>query len=314
MSPDKRHLSLTYIAILIAMFFWGFSFIWTKMLLQYHQPLSIVTMRLIISSLFLVTIGLVFKKLKPVKAKDFGPFLLMAFFQPFLYFIGETIGLNYVSATVSSVLIATIPLFSPVATWLFFGDKLKIVNLIGILVSILGVILLLVTDDFVFDASFIGILLMGLAVFSAIGYSILVIKMAKKYNIYSIITYQNLLGIILFMPFFLYFNYEHFINVKITAQILKPLFALSIFASSLAFMLFTYGVRELGIVKANAMSNLIPVFTAIFSFFLLNEKLSVINFVGISIVLCGLFLSQLKKKLHLQYLIIPFKRNNKSKK
>jgi drug/metabolite transporter (DMT)-like permease len=302
------------LAIFIAMLFWGFSFIWTKLLLQYYKPITIVTLRLIISSVFLIIIGLSFSKLQRIRRKDFGSLLMLAFFQPFLYFIGETIGLNYVTATVSSVLIATIPLFSQIATWFFFRDKLKIINVIGILISIIGVVLVILNDKFVFKASLNGILLMGLAVFSAVNYSILVINISKKYNIYSIITYQNFIGIFLFMPFFFYLDFGHFVNVKLSIEIIKPLIALSIFASSLAFMLFTYGIRELGIVKANAMSNLIPVFTAVFSFLILDEKLILINIFGIFIVLSGLFLSQLKKKVHLQNLIIPFKKINWTKK
>ena len=300
--------------MLFAMIFWGFSFVWTKLLLQFLQPLSIITLRLIISSIFLIGVGLFFNRLQVVKQRDYVSFLLLAFFQPFLYFIGETIGLNYVSATVCSVLISTIPLFSPIATWFFFKDKLKLVNILGIIISINGVVLVILNDDFAFDASVIGVLLLGLAVFSAISYSILVVKMSKKYSVYSIITYQNFIGIFLFLPFFFYFNFEHFINVKITFEILEPLFALSIFASSLAFIFFTYGIRELGLVKANSLSNLIPVFTAISAYFVSGEKLSLLNIFGIFIVLCGLFLSQLKKRVHIQYLIIPFKRINFLKK
>ncbi len=309
MTEIKRKLFITYIAIFIAMIFWGFSFIWTKLLLHFYQPITIVTLRLIISSIFLIVFGFLFNRLQKVKRKDIGSFILLALFQPFLYFIGETIGLNYVSATISSVLISTIPLFSPIAAWYFLKEKLKIVNIIGIIISINGVVLVILTDDFSFNVSFIGVFLMGLAVFSAISYSILVVNIAKKYNIYSIISYQNVLGILFFMPFFLYFDFEHFRSVKITFEIIEPLIALSIFASSLAFILFTYGIRELGIVKANSMSNLIPVFTAIFSYFILNEKLSFLNITGIFIVLCGLFLSQLKKLAHIQNVIIPLKNN-----
>jgi drug/metabolite transporter (DMT)-like permease len=49
----------------------------------------------------------------------------------------------------------------------------------------------------------------------------------------------------------------------------------------------------MGITKANVFSNCIPVFTALFSFVLMGEKLSVQNLVGMTIVIAGLFLSQL---------------------
>jgi drug/metabolite transporter (DMT)-like permease len=85
---------------------------------------------------------------------------------------------------------------------------------------------------------------------------------------------------------------------------------LAILASSLAFMLFTYGIKELGIVKANTISNSIPVFTTIFAYFLLDEQLTIINGLGIIIVLTGLLLSQLKKALHIRHRIFFYKKPN----
>jgi len=115
---------------------------------------------------------------------------------------------------------------------------------------------------------------MLLAVFSAVAYSVLTVKLAAKYNVFNLITYQNAIGLVYFSPFFFYFDYEHFILVKFSWEIAKPLFALAIFASSLAFMLFIYGIQQLGITKANTISNIIPVFTAVFAWYLLDEKLN----------------------------------------
>ena len=55
----------------------------------------------------------------------------------------------------------------------------------------------------------------------------------------------------------------------------------------------------MGITKANVFSNCIPVFTAIFSFMILGEKLTVQNIAGMAIVITGLFMSQLngRKKI-----------------
>ncbi|MFN8258008.1 MAG: DMT family transporter [Bacteroidales bacterium] len=305
---QKNKNLLPYLALFIAMLFWGFSFIWTKLLLREFKPLTIITLRLIISSFFLIIFGILSKKLMRIKLADLNSFLLLSFFQPFLYFVGETIGLSYVSATLSSVLIATIPLFSPFAAWLIFRNGIKIINIIGIVISITGVYLVFLSSNNHFNASFTGILLMALAVFSAVSYTVLVINIAKKYNVYTIITWQNSIGIILFIPFFLIFEFKDFRSVTISFEMLKPLLALSIFASSLAFMFYTFGIRELGIVKANSMSNLIPVFTALFSFLILDEKLLFVNVIGIVIVLLGLFLTQIEDKFKFQALLVPLKK------
>ena len=71
---------------------------------------------------------------------------------------------------------------------------------------------------------------------------------------------------------------------------------LAVFASSLAFVFFAIGTREIGVSKTSIFSNLIPAITAIGSYFLLNEAFSVQKGDGILMVICGLTISQLNKK------------------
>ncbi len=300
-----QRLLFTYSAMLVAAVFWGFSFIWSIKLLEYYDTFTIIFFRLLISSSFLFVSGVIIKRLKPLRKKDIGILALLALFEPFFYFLGETNGLKMVSATVSSVVISTIPLFAPIAAWFFFKQKLSILNFIGILISILGVFLVILNEDYRFAASIQGMLLLGLAVFSAVAYSVIVLKLTDRYNVFSIIFYQNLFGTLYFMPLFIVFDYEHFITVEITFEIVKSLVFLAILASSLAFMLFTFGIRELGMVKASSIANIIPVFTAIFSYFFLNEILSWVNILGILVVLSGLFLSQSNKAIFMKTKLIP---------
>jgi drug/metabolite transporter (DMT)-like permease len=72
----------------------------------------------------------------------------------------------------------------------------------------------------------------------------------------------------------------------------KPIIELSVFASCGAFILFAYSVRNMGITKANVFSNCIPVFTALFSFILMGDKLTAQNIAGIAIVIAGLLMAQ----------------------
>jgi drug/metabolite transporter (DMT)-like permease len=75
-----------------------------------------------------------------------------------------------------------------------------------------------------------------------------------------------------------------------------PIIELSVFASCGAFILFAFSVRNMGISKANVFTNCIPVFTALFSFILLGDKLTVQNIIGMVIVITGLFMSQMNNR------------------
>ncbi|MDR1181374.1 MAG: DMT family transporter, partial [Bacteroidales bacterium] len=72
------------------------------------------------------------------------------------------------------------------------------------------------------------------------------------------------------------------------------IFVLSIFSSSLAFIFYSISVSKYGISRCTVFTNLIPVFTAITSFFLLGEIFSPSKIIGIFIVVFGLILTQRK--------------------
>lgn len=78
----------------------------------------------------------------------------------------------------------------------------------------------------------------------------------------------------------------------VTREALVSLFMLSVFASVIAFVLFADVVRKIGVARSNVFVNLIPVFTAIFAKFLLNEDLNWLKATGILVVVIGLFVSQ----------------------
>ena len=279
-----------------AILFWGFSFVWSKQVLEIYKPITVIYIRLILSVLFLFLVGKILNKLEKIDKKDYRMFLFIAFFEPFTYFIGENFGLTHVSSTVAAVIISTIPLFSIVAAYFFTKERIGLGNFFGIVLSIIGVFLVILKDNLQFNASLFGIGFMFLAVLAAVSYSVVVLKIAKKYNVFSIIFYQNLIGIVMFTPIFFLFDLKDFIEIPFSWTTWLPLIKLAVFASTFAFMLFTYGIKHLGVTRANTISNLIPIVTAVFSFFVLNERLSNMNMFGIFIVVVGLILSQIKKK------------------
>ena len=289
------HSAKTYISVVLAMIFWSMTFIWFKIANEVFSPFSIVLIRLVISSVILITSALFIRQLQKVERGDWKWIFLLAFFEPFLYFIGESLGLTMISSTQAAVIIGTIPLLVPVGAYLFFNEKLSLLNIAGIIVSFAGLLIVVLKRGFTFNANPTGVILLFLAVFSAIGYTLMVRKLVGKYNPYSLVTYQNILGIIFFIPLVAVFEYESLISVEVTNRALISLFCLAIFGSTLAFILYNHSIKNLGASKANIFTNIIPVLTAVFSFYILNEEMTFRKVTGIAVVLAGLLLSQLKK-------------------
>lgn len=289
--------SLLYLgAALLAMFFWSFSFVWFKIAYLAYQPMTVILFRLLFATILLFVFAKAIRKLQPLKKQDLKTFILLAFFEPFLYFMGESYGLMYVSSTIAAVIVATIPLITPVAAWYFFKEKLSLANIIGLVVSFVGICLMVFTRSFEFAASPLGIGLEFLAVLSTIGFTVLLKRLTASYNTFTILTYQNLFGMFMFLPFWLVLESSHFADAGFNPKAFYAIVKLAVFASAVAFIFFTYAVKNLGVNRTNVFINLIPVFVAVLAFIILGDRLSLQNMIGIGVVIAGLFLAQIKKR------------------
>lgn len=275
------------------MIFWSFSFIWFKVANKTFHPVTIIFIRLLISVILLTLFLVVTKNYMKIKNGDWKLFLMLALFEPFFYFLGESFGLTYVSATVCSVLISTIPVFATLGAWLLFKERLKVINYAGIITSFIGVVIFIFNSDGTISFNIKGLALLLFAVFSAVGYNLTLSRLIGTYSPVYIVNVQNVIGTVLFLPLFLILDFKHFISTAFTFDMFIPIIELSVFCSCTAFILFAYSVRHMGITKANVFSNCIPVFTALFSFLLLGDRLTVQNVVGMAIVIAGLFMSQM---------------------
>jgi drug/metabolite transporter (DMT)-like permease len=287
---------LVYLLLILSMVFWAFSFVWVKEVYLIYGPLTTVLFRLVIASVLLLVFAKATNKLVKIERKDLNTFILLSFLEPFLYFMGESFGLKYVSSTVGAIIVATIPLFSPLAAARYHGETISIRTFLGIILSFFGVSIVVFDSSFNLTASPLGIALEFLAVISAIGYIVVLKKLSVKYNPTSIITYQNLLGIIYFLPLWLLFEYRDFTSIPFNMKAFAGILKLSVFASCIAFVFYAHSVKKLGINSVNIFINIIPVFTAIFAWYILDEPLTLRKLIGIIVVITGLLVAQVKLK------------------
>ena len=300
---------IVHIAGVIAMIIWGLSFIWSSQTYKSLNPTATIFLRLVIATVFFSAILFSFRLNEKIRREHLKLFAVAALFEPFLYFIFEGYGLIYTSPIISSAIIAMIPLVTPIAAAIFLKERLSAMNIVGLIVSFTGVIVMLLNKDMEFSASPLGIMFLFLTVLVAVGYSIALIKLTHLYKPMTVTWMQNIIGMIYFIP--LVFIMEKFMpsdfgNVR---AYIVPLVCLGIFCSAIAYALWAYAYSKLGASKANVYTNLIPVFTAIFSYIILifnrdnmdisdieAYELNLQKIAGIAMVVGGLFLSQKKSR------------------
>jgi len=292
MTPKTTN-TKAYIAILVAMTIWSASFIFTRIGLESFPPVTLVTMRMVLAALILGVIGGLTKQIKRLDRKDAKYLLIAAFAEPFCYFVCEAYGLTLVSPTVASVILSTIPLFAPLFAFIILRERVTWSNMLGIIISLAGVLMLVIEkEQIVVDP--IGLIVLMLAVVAAVIYSSMLKKVPEKYNATTIVFYVYLFSLLFFIPAFFITDFQEIGHLNFKWDSFYAILILAIFSSVLSFVLFCYSVRKLGVTRANAFCNIMPGCTALFMWMFYDETLPVEKIVAIVIVIIGLFISQMQ--------------------
>ena len=286
---------LTYILITLSVIFWGISFIMTKelFLTEEHMTVTVlITIRLAIASAVMLPLLALTHQLQRIRREDIKWFLLLALCEPFIYHLCETNGVRLVSGSLASVVIATIPLFVPFGMWAAYRQRLRMPLLVGIVLSLAGVIIMLLGGEGL-SGDLQGLLFLGGAVVIAVVYTLLLVKVVDHYSPLVVTTWQNVIGLVYFLPLMLTFDGATLPLLSWSPKMLLLLMVLGLFCSTLAYAGYNYGVRNLGASEACIFNNAIPIFSLIAAVLIGQEQFSWSKVAGILIVVTGVVIAQL---------------------
>ena len=300
MSPQVQpSKTLIYIASMFAIILWGMSYIWTDKLIGMGIPIFyFVFVRILMAGIILVLFNTAYARIKRIQKQDIGKFILLSFFEPFIYFICETMGLKMTgSPTISAMVIATIPVFSIGAGIIFFKEKINCVNIGGILLTLIGIVLVAMAKGELGEHFIWGIVLLLIAVIAEVGHASITKSLAGNYPSQVIVMYQFLIGSIFLFPMFLWKGIQDFdMTVYFSADVLYPITCLAVLCSSLAFSLWVSTIKSLGVAKSSIFSALIPVAAAIIAWMIGHEVMNDRQWIGIALSTVGVILSQYTRK------------------
>ena len=207
----NRDQLLAVAALIVSMIIWSVSGIAIKQALVVLPPFTMIVMRFVPSVLLMLVIGLVRRKhslfcLQKMDIKDLPLFLVAGFCQPFLYYMLETYAYDALnSPTVAETLLSTSPLLSPLFAAVLLKEHVTKYNIIGIIISTLGVFALTLAGSTNYSiGSYWGILLAFGAVSAAVIDSVMMRKAPVKYSALSFVFYTQLISLIFFIPIWLW--------------------------------------------------------------------------------------------------------------
>lgn len=289
---------LIYLVSVFAITLWGISYIWTDMLIERNVPVFyFVFVRILLAGIILFLLNATRGRVTRIHRADLPKFLLLAFFEPFIYFLCESYGLKETgSPTLSAMIIATIPIFSIGAGVMFFKEKINVVNILGILLSLSGICLVVMSKGALGKNFIFGIILLLIAVIAEVGHASVTKSLSNNYSSQVIVMYQFLIGSVYLFPLFLVKGLDGFNTAWLGADVMYPILCLAFLCSSLAFSLWVSTIKNLGVAKSSIFSALIPVVAAIVAWILGHEDLNLRQACGIAISTVGVIMSQYEEK------------------
>lgn len=291
---DKKQTLTGYVAITFAMLFWGMSFVWTKQLLNAEFPVfTIVFLRLAIASAIFVTLFKIQHKLEKIRKGDWKWFFLLAFFEPFLYFIGEDFGMMYVDASFAAVMIALIPIVVSLTMHFVEKETLRKEFFIGTIVSVLGVFIMTFGFGESIHVNPKGVAILMVAVIAAAGYSVMLSRMLKVYSPVTVTTLQNLLAIPFYLPLVCIFDLRLWGGLPWTGSLILCLVCLAVFCSAGAYMCYSYAAKQISVTKVSVFANAIPIVTLCCAALIGQETVTLQKCAGVVLVVSGVIVSQL---------------------
>lgn len=289
---------ITYIALVLSTIFWGVSFIMTKELFLTEEHITVtilITLRLAVATLVMIPALALTGKLQRVRREDIKWFLLLALAEPFIYNLCETSGVQLVSGSLASVIVATIPLFVPFGMWIGYRKRISLPLIVGVVLSLVGVGVMLIGGEGL-TGNLKGLLFLSGAVFIAVVYTLILVKIVDHYHPVTITTYQNLIGLVYYLPVMLISDGANLPLLSWSPKMLVLILALGICCSTLAYVFYNMGVRTLGASEACIFNNAIPIFSLIAAVLIGQELFSWSKALGMLVVIAGVAIAQYEPK------------------
>ncbi|MCW8811814.1 MAG: DMT family transporter [Ignavibacteriaceae bacterium] len=282
--------ALRYIPILLAVVFWGTSFVATKTVLLEIKPVTVIILRLILASTLLTIVALSTKRNFSINLKSHGWIFILAMIATFHLWIQVT-GLQYTTASNTGWIIGTAPIFMAILGLIFFKEKVPLLQLAGILIAMFG-LLLLIGKGNILNIDLIenkGDLLVLGSAFTWGVYSMVNKKISLSYSPLMTILYLFLMMLVIIIPFNLSSEtLNSVINLSLIGWI--SILFLGLFCSGIAYVIWARALRDMESAKVGAFLYFEPFVTVLAAWFFLNEVITLIMILSGLLITAGVFI------------------------
>jgi drug/metabolite transporter (DMT)-like permease len=220
-----------------------------------------------------------------------------------LYFLTENAAMLYTTATNTSLIVCSCPLFAMLLVALIYrkSERFTRMQVVGSLLACAGMAAVVLNGRFVLHLSPVGDLLAFSACLCWAVYSLVMKSASERYSTFFITRKVFFYGLLTIIPYFLMVPEEARIFTTsifefFNSSILLNLLFLGIVASMICFLVWNWVISKLGAVVATNWVYFNPITTILFAWWLLDEKITIWFLLGSALILIGMYLADRRIK------------------
>ena len=293
---------MVYVKLILTAVFWGGTFIAGRVVARDVGPFSAAFFRFFIASIFLVFFTCKIEGRLPVlRKRQFILVFLLGMTGVFLYNVFFFKGLKIIHAGRAAVIIAGNPIFITLLSAYFFKEKLNLIKIAGILLSVSGAVIVISKGSFheiVTGGVGWGEIFIFGCVFSWVAYSLIGKAVMDGLSPLAAVSYSSIIGtFLLFFPALFEGGIQNF-------RLYHPvdwvgMFYLGFFGTVIGFVWYYEGIKKIGPMKASLFINFVPISAVVMAFFILKEPITPSLFIGTLLVCSGVYLTNKRFTPHL---------------
>jgi drug/metabolite transporter (DMT)-like permease len=294
MNNEPKPIWLAYLALVTAMLIWGSSFSALKVAMRAYDPMVVIFGRMAVGSFCFLFF---FKRFRgvSVRKKDIKYLLFMAFCEPCLYFIFEAHAVTYTAASQAGIITSMLPLMVAVSAYFFLKEQVNKKTLLGFALAIGGACWLSLASESTENAPnpALGNFLEFVAMVCATGYVVTLKHLTTSLSPFFLTMVQAVVGCAFYLPI-LFLPFTQIPQRLDFTSSLAVLYLGSIVTIG-AYGLYNYGVSRIPVSQASAFVNLIPVFAILIGWVVLDETLTMAQYLAVLLIFGGVYVSQRTK-------------------
>ena len=279
---------------------WGTTFVWTKLLIiNGLSPAQIFTLRFIIAYVLLTGFSLWRGRHKWLSDnwRDELTMMALGLTGGSMYFLTENESLRFTTATNTSLIVCSCPLFAMLIIALFYkSERFSRLQALGSLLALIGMAAVVLNGHFVLHLSPLGDTLAFSACICWALYTLLMKPVMGRYPAMFITRKVFFYGILTILPYYIFVPDMPSLDVLMRPEVALNLLFLGSVASMLCYLTWSWCMKGLGAVVCTNWVYVNPITTIIAAWLILDEQITVYFLIGSILIITGMYLSSKKSK------------------